>query len=180
MARRPLNDDQRASVLALQKAAAAERVAVQEARAKAEEMIERTVRESREATNAILYSARHTHKVSVTSLTEVGFGNTNRLNVQKRLAEHEKRFGGNVIEAVEVAETAQSTMGLSVTVAGNEVHVILTNYTHPDIGTDVSGEVVYSTDGAELALLGDVQDKASSNPLFTFVLWGLPEVQALI
>lgn len=178
MARRALTTAQAASVEAVREAIAAERTASAEAQAEANRLVEQRTREARERTNAMVYSARQVHHVSVAVLTEEGFGNTNRKNVTDRIAEHGARFGGST-EAEQVAAATVVASGLKVISAGGDVHVMLDKFTHDDVGT-LSGEYIYTSGGDLLSTSpGDATQSVELNPLLPYILWGLPEVQAL-
>lgn len=180
MARRALTPAQAASVDAVREAIAAERTASAEAQAEANRLVEQRTREARERTNAMVYSARQVHHVSVAVLTEEGFGNTNRKNVTDRIAEHGARFSGST-EAEQVAAAVVVASGLKVISAGGEVHVQLDKFTSPDVGT-LSGEFIYYEDEGSLLSTspGEATQAVEDNPLLPYLLWGLPEVQALI
>lgn len=156
-----------------------ERTTEATARAQVERLVAEQVDQARARTNEAVHRARHSLGITVTALTEQGFGNTNRAAVMARLAEHETRHG--VIKMADedgnmVTVNTETDLGLFVTTPEDRVVVTMREFTHPDIGNMVSGEVVYNEDGDMIEYSDDMAD-LMANPLFPMILWGLDEVQ---
>lgn len=184
MARRPLSQEQNNVVRAVAQAIADERSAEAIAKIEAQRIVEDRIAEKRKKTNALMFAARNNHGVSIAVLTEMVLGNTNRKGVTDRLEEHAALFDTDELRdrmapAPETAEHAAATVGLDVKRTKDMIVVTFTDFTHPDLGNGVTGILVFDLDGSVIEAPSG-ESLNTSNPLLSMLVWGMPEVQAVV
>lgn len=185
MAERRTTDAQDAILAEIAKAVAAEKAAEHVATIEAQELIRTRTKEARVATNALVYVAEHEYRVTKSAIAKRGFGNTNRQAIDARLKEHEYRNSGPAMPTTPSApaQTAPTPPADQAVRVENEEYgwaVSFDQFTHEDVGTNMSGEVHFDQVGQFISADGAIGVEVSANPLMAMRVWGLEEVQRVI
>lgn len=178
MARRPLNDEQAAAVEAIRNAARDEREEEHKARIEVERAVRARMQSARDRTNAAVFRARTTHKVNISVVAELGFGNSNRMNVYKRVEEYQASHP-EVVAAVDGGHYVAPVAGLEVRRDGSNVIVVFDHFSHVDLGDDINGVVKFNGDGEEIEHDSTLDPHYDAQPLWGLLVYQLPEVLTL-
>lgn len=154
--------------------------AEERARERAAAQVREAVLGARNETNAAIADALSRGVTKEAIRQELGVSYSTIVN---RMREHEARVG-YVAPAAPAARTEEAPATVPATPDGTpRVHVTkddtghtvtLTHFTHPDVGTDLTGQVIYDEDG-DLKIADAVFDQ--SDPLWSDKLWATKEVQ---
>lgn len=187
MPERKTTESQDRILAAIARAVAAERGVEAAARQEAEELVRNRVAKARHETNALMFAAVQDHGITKSAVAKRGLGNTNRNAVDLRLSEHAYRNGvyGTVPAPANVSaqggdEGEQPGSALDVAWSGERgIVVTLDQFTHEDVGENMSGEVVFDSDGTVAEATGPMDSAVTNDPLLAMRLWGLEEVQGV-
>lgn len=182
MADRKRNESQDRVLAAIREALAEEKGVLAAAKVEADELIRRRTQEARNKTNALMHAATTTHGITKKAVALEGLGNTNRNAVDLRLQEHIIRYVQGSEPVVIEDEPAVAAQGenTALTVERREDGVTIVNldqFSHEDVGDDLSGEIIFEPDGTVRTYDAEMAPTVEANPLFPMRLWGLEEVQ---
>lgn len=181
MAERKRTDSQERVLAAIRESVAEEKGVLAAAKIEAEELIRRRTQEARNKTNALMHAAATSHGITKKAIATEGLGNTNRVAVDMRIQEHMIRYVQGTTSAVviddEPVEAQPENAALTVGVEEHAVIVHLDQFSHEDVGDDLSGEIIFDHDGTVKTYDADMAPHVEANPLLPMRLWGLEEVQ---
>lgn len=183
MARKPLSSDRQAAVDNIRRAADNEVMVLRAAKVEAERLIAQRIGDARDRTNAAVYRGIHSFHLSTAVVVELGFGNTSRQNVQKRLEEYEGQhpeLAAQMVADVTGTHFVPPIAGLNVSKVTDDgvdmIRVDLDHFSHPDLGDDLNGSVTFDLDGEEIGHTPGLDTQYEGSPLWGLFVWQLPEV----
>lgn len=161
---------------------AARALAEVEARA----LIDSRIQAARDRTTALMYKAHHEYGVTKAAITTLGVGSTNFQAVKVRMDEYARRMAlapGEELEVADLPTAAVEGAPSAVFVNMGEdgaVTVRFRNYSHPDLGSDLSGTVRFLDGGGGSRLYEDENEALAEtvdSPFWGYNVFELPEVQ---
>lgn len=165
-----------------------ERAVERAARAEADELIRARTQQARNATNALMHAATTEHGITKSAIAVRAVGNTNRAAVDTRIREHLARHyiapgvstPAPTPDAAPTVAPEPTNGALTVDAREDCVIVNLDQFSHEDVGDDITGEVIFESDGTVRTYDMDMAPTIEANPLLPMRLWGLEEVQSVI
>lgn len=156
------------------------------AETEARKLIEKRMQAARDRTTALMYKAHTEYGVTKAAITTLGIGSTNFQAVKSRMDEYAQRMAfapGEEVEVGElpaaVAEGAPSAVFVNAS-EGGTVTVRFRNYSHPDLGSDLSGTVTFADGGGGARVYEDENEALGAtvdDPFWGYNVFELPEVQ---
>lgn len=175
-----LTAEQTASLAKINQLKGAEKDARALAQVEAKALIDRRMAEARAHTNKEISHCYYRLGVNKSLIAGLGLGSpSDRQAVYQRLAETDVLEPG-------AEEENLSERGITVELVDSDVDgqhqiaVHLNDHYHPDLGSGLTGSVLFTPEGELVEVDGAFLVTMQENPLWPTLLWSLPVVQAAL
>lgn len=148
------------------------------AKAEAQQLILTRTQHARKATNDMLWRLCNELNINRTQVAMLCLGTSDRQQLYRRLREVDDERDGVVAPVIVQKEyVAPEVSVMTVEPHDDGVSVHMTDYSHPDLGQNLTGSLVFNAEGEVTDSDGDLTEAVNSSQLWALTLWGMPAVQ---